>query len=90
MRAKRKSKGEESYSSGAFGLDSKPETTAKQGKKVESRKDIEALPSTSREEHVEITVAESTSREEHVEITFAEPVFEFVAPSKEQHIHVEK
>lgn len=68
----------------------RPETTAKQEKKVESRKDIEALPSTSREEHVEITVAESTSREEHVEITFAEPVFEFVAPSKEQHIHVEK
>ena len=57
-------------------MSSKPETTAKQGQKVESRKDIEALP--------------STSREEHVEITFAEPVFEFVAPSKEQHIHVEK
>ena len=38
LRAKGKSKGEESYSSGAFGLDSKPETTVKQGRKVKSRK----------------------------------------------------
>lgn len=75
LRAKRKSKGEESYSSGAFGLDSKPETTVKQGRKVKSRKNIQVLP--------------STSREEHVEITFAEPVFEVVAPSKEQCIHEE-
>ena len=52
--AKRKSKGEESYSSGAFGLDSKPEKTVKLGKKVKSRRNTQVLPSTSREEHVEI------------------------------------
>ena len=75
LRAKRKSKGEESYSSGAFGLDSKPKTAVEQGRKVKSRKNIQVLP--------------STSREEHVEITFAEPVFEVVAPSKEQCIHEE-
>jgi len=75
LHAKRKSKGKESYSTGAFGLDSKPETTVNQGKKIKSRNNFQVLP--------------STSREEHMEITFAEPVFEVVAPLKEQCIDEE-
>lgn len=69
LRAKRKSKGEESYSSGAFGRDSKPETAVKQGKKLKSKKDIQELP--------------STSRQEPMEITFVDPVFDVVATPKE-------
>lgn len=59
-----------SYSSGAFGLDSKPDISVKQGiKKIKSKKHIQVLP--------------STSREQTVEIKYAEPIFEVVATPKE-------
>lgn len=59
LRAKRKSKGEVSYSSGAFGLDSKPEISVKQGiKNIKSKKHIQELPSTRREQTVEIKYVE--------------------------------
>ena len=70
LRAKRKSKGEVSYSSGAFGLDSKPEISVKQGiKNIKSKKHIQELP--------------STSREQTVEIKYVEPIFEVVVTPKE-------
>lgn len=70
LRAKQKSKGEVSYSSGAFGLDSKPEISVKQGiKNIKSKKHIQELP--------------STSREQTVEIKYVEPIFEVVVTPKE-------
>ena len=71
LHAKWKSKGEASYSSGAFGLDSKPEISLMKGKKAKSRKHIQVLP--------------STSRQEPVPITFVKPVFEVVGTPKEQY-----
>ncbi|CAH3034285.1 unnamed protein product [Pocillopora meandrina] len=54
----------------AFGLDSKPEISVKQGiKNIKSKKHIQELP--------------STSREQTVEIKYVEPIFEVVVTPKE-------
>ena len=76
LRAQRKSKGKDSYSSGAFDLSSKPEITNKKGRKAKSIENSDVLPSTSK------GPTNTTRQETAVEITFAEPVLEFVAQQR--------